>query len=68
MNDYFYCELCKKDFHGLMSFASHVAQIHGISAPQYWDKYGYNRRGLGEKTKKQKEMEELLKPEKVVFT
>lgn len=35
------CEICGKICYGLMDFASHVAQVHSISAVQYWDEYGY---------------------------
>ena len=36
------CDLCGKIMYGLMSFASHVAQEHGISAIEYWNTYGHN--------------------------
>jgi hypothetical protein len=36
------CVICGKMCYGLMDFASHVAQIHGISALQYWNKYGHH--------------------------
>jgi hypothetical protein len=35
------CEICGKMCFGFMDFASHVAQAHGISAIQYWNKYGH---------------------------
>lgn len=36
------CVICGKICYGLMDFASHVAQLHGISAFQYWNKYGHH--------------------------
>lgn len=35
------CEICGRLCYGLMDFASHVAQVHNISAIAYWDKYGH---------------------------
>jgi hypothetical protein len=35
------CEICGKICYGLMYFASHVAQIHQISATEYWKIYGH---------------------------
>jgi hypothetical protein len=36
------CVICGHICFGLMDFAQHVAQFHGISALQYWNKYGHN--------------------------
>lgn len=40
--DRFKCEICGRSFYGLMNFASHTAQVHGISATEYWRKYGHH--------------------------
>lgn len=36
------CEICGKIFRGLMSFAAHTAQSHGMSAIDYWNKYDHH--------------------------
>lgn len=45
----FFCWICKKQLHGLMAFASHVAQEHKISAFQYWNKYGHGNKKVEKK-------------------
>jgi len=37
-----------------MSFASHVAQEHNMSAIQYWNKYGYGNAKVLKKLEKEK--------------
>lgn len=43
IRDHYLCPICNKMYVGLMSWASHTAQVHHLYVGRFEEKYGYKK-------------------------